>query len=40
MREKEVHFIPQKRIESLLKEAGFFKLINSLKPISLVTMQQ
>ena len=26
MREKEVHFIPQKRIESLLKEAGFTKI--------------
>jgi len=26
MREKEVHFIPQKRIELLLKEAGFIKI--------------
>ena len=26
IREKEVHFIPQKRIESLLEEAGFFKI--------------
>jgi tRNA (cmo5U34)-methyltransferase len=26
IREKEVHFIPQKRIESLLKEVGFIKI--------------
>ena len=26
MREQEVHFIPQKRIESLLEEAGFIKI--------------
>ena len=26
MREKEVHFIPQKRIESLLEEVGFIKI--------------
>ncbi|MGD9211825.1 MAG: methyltransferase domain-containing protein [Desulfobacteraceae bacterium] len=26
IREKEVHFIPQKRIESLLEEAGFLKI--------------
>ncbi len=26
IREKEVHFIPQNRIESLFNEAGFFKI--------------
>lgn len=26
IREKEVHFIPQKRIESLLKEVGFIDI--------------
>lgn len=26
IREKEVHFIPQKRIEALLEEAGFFNI--------------
>lgn len=31
MRQKEVHFIPQDRIESLLKEAGFIKIYKFFK---------
>lgn len=31
MREKEVHFIPQKRIELLFKEAGFIKISKFFK---------
>lgn len=31
MREKEVHFIPQKRIESLLKEVGFITIYKFFK---------
>ena len=31
IREKEVHFIPQERIESLLQEAGFYKICKFFK---------
>ena len=38
LREKEVYFIPQKRIESLLEEGGLLKFIGFLRPISLTIM--